>query len=365
MTLRADRLDWGTVLALADEWDELVARQPFADPTRRMGWLRAWWAAFGQIRRRTGVFVVVRRDDRMVAAAPMMIEHLPGGARVLRHMGTSPHWFDPHPLVAPGDDAARDALAQEIARVPADLTVLEDLVADGPTVVAMRGALPDAMVRPQDETRFRYLADDPPSLKRRRRKCGQRRRALEREGRTVEVTSTRDAQAIERSLDEIADLVERAWRERGDGSGITHPAGRRYLREGLAALGPDGALLVRVCVDGRLAAFDLALSQGDDAVMFRGSWDPESGASGVGWISMVEAMDGLLADGARAIDFGKFDWDYKRELTSGHRPELVTVASARGWRGRLAMTAWRARPRLLRMRQRLMGMLAKVDTRRH
>ena len=358
------RLDWTGALAIGDEWDALVAAQPFADPTRRMGWLRAWWRAFGHVRRRTGVFVVVRRAGRLVAAAPLMVERLPGGARVLRHMGTSPHWFDAEPLVAPDDTEARAALASGIARMPADLVVLEDLVLDGPMMTAVRRAIPGAVVRRQDEVRYRYDADDPPSLKRRRRKCGQRRRALERGGRTVDIDVTSDRAVIAGSLDEIADLVDRAWRERGDGSGITHPAGRRYLREAVDALDQDGAVLARVHVDGRLAAFDLALRQNHSAVMFRGSWDPASGASGVGWMSMIGAMDALLDAGVREIDFGKFGWDYKRELTGEHRPDLVTVAAARGIRGRLAMAAWRARPRLLRERQRLMGLLARVDMRR-
>lgn len=364
MNVRVSRLDWAGALAIADDWDALVAAQPFADPTRRIGWLRAWWRCFSDVRGRTGVFVAVHRGDRLVAAAPLMLERLPGGVRLLRHMGTSPHWFDPQPPVAPGDAEALAALAEGIAGIPADLVVLEDLVAGGEMSAALLGAMPDAVVRPQGECRYRYDAADPPSLKRRRRKCGQRRRALERAGRTVEFDVTRDRAVILGAVDEVADLVDRAWRERGDGSGITHPAGRRYLREALAALDADGAVLVRVRVDGRLAAFDLALAQGSSAVMFRGSWDPGSGASGVGWMSMLAAMDELLGGGAREIDFGKFDWDYKRELTGEARPALVTVAAARGVRGSLAMAAWRARPQVLQARRRLMGLLARAGIRR-
>jgi CelD/BcsL family acetyltransferase involved in cellulose biosynthesis len=133
---------------------------------------------------------------------------------------------------------------------------------------------------------------------------------------------------------------------------VTHPAGRRYVREAIRGLEPGEIALGTVRAAGALVAFDLALRNGPSAVMFRGNWDPASGISGAGWLSMVMVIDHLVERGVGVIDLGKFDWAYKRELSSAPRAELATVALAHGLRGRVAQRIWTARPALIEVRRR-------------
>jgi hypothetical protein len=61
-------------------------------------------------------------------------------------------------------------------------------------------------------------------------------------------------------------------------------------------------------------------------------------------MSMLAALDALLVAGAAAIDFGKFPWPYKLEITSQPRAPLVTLEAGRGVRAAAARALWRARP---------------------
>ncbi len=291
--------------------------------------------------------------EHVVGAAPLMLERFPGGAVVLRHLGNSSHWFDPDFLIDPAVPEARMELARAIAAIPCDLLVLEDLAEGSPTLDALAAAIPEVLVVPQGESRHRYRTLDPPPLGARRKDTRNRVRAAERAGRPVEISLDDDPAAIVAGLDEAFDLTERVWRPRGDASEVTHAAGRRYVREAVTALEPGEVLLARVRAKGRLAAFDLALREGPTAVMFRGNWDPGSGVSGAGWMSMLAALDHLVEAGVEEIDFGKFDWPYKRVLASVPAVRLATAAVPRGARGAAALRLWRARPALLHARGRV------------
>lgn len=64
--------DNAAFLALEAEWNEAVDRARIAHPFLRHEWCRAWWEAFG-----TGQclhVVIVRRDNRICAIAPLMFE---------------------------------------------------------------------------------------------------------------------------------------------------------------------------------------------------------------------------------------------------------------------------------------------------
>lgn len=347
--------------ALSGRWDEIAALQRFPDPLRRSGWLTAWWDAFGAPRaRREDRILLAMSGDRLVGAAPLMLERFPGGSRVLRHLGNSSHWFDPDILVDPDEPDARIALARAIAEIPCDLIVLEDLAEDSPTIDALAAAMPDLLIIPQAEIRHRYRAVDPPPLNARRKDTRNRMRAAERAGHSLAIATVVDPVEIGRGLDEAFDLIERVWRPRGDASEVTHPAGRRYVHDAIDGLEAGQAVLTRVRSHGALVAFDLALREGPAAVMFRGNWDPASGVSGAGWMSMLATLDHLIETGAHEVDFGKFDWPYKRTVTSIPSVGLVTVALARGVRGRAALRLWRARPALLAARGRLRSTVHRV-----
>lgn len=353
MSIRTERVALSELPSLAGPWAELLAGQRFPDPTRRAEWLLAWWEAFGAPHgRREPLVLAAWRGSELVGAAPLMLEHFPGRLRVLRHFGTSPHWFDPDFLVAPGHADARVALAAEISRVPCDLIALEDLAMSGPTISELVRAIPGATARSSGGFRHRYLVETPPRLTKRRKKSRRRERRASELGYRIEIDVTSDRGRVSAGLDEALDLLDRVWTPRGNASEVTDPIERRYVRTALGGLPSDAATLVSVRANGRLAAFDLALRLGRGAVLFRGSRDPAEGPSGTGWISILATVDALLAAGAAAVDFGKFPWPYKLEISSQPRAPLVTLEAGRGPRGTAAMALWRARPLIHASRRR-------------
>lgn len=363
MTLRIEETTIEGLAGMSHRWDALTTLQPFPDPMRRSGWLTAWWRAFGAPReRREERILLAFSDDRLVGGAALMIERFPGGGVVVRHLGNSSHWFEPDFPVDPDSPEARILLARAIAAIPCDLIVLEDLAEDSPTIDALAAAMPEVLIIPQAESHHRYRSLDPPSLGNRRKETRRGVRVAERAGHSLEIVTTEDPGEIRSGLDELFDLVERAWGMRGDSSEVTHATGRRYVHHAIAGLGPGRAVLTRVRSDGTLVAFDLALREGPFAVMFRGNWNPQSGVNGAGWMSMLAMLDHLVAAGAEVVDFGKFDWPYKRFVTSLPTVRLVTVAMPRGIRGRATLRLWRARPVLLAARGRLRSTTHRART---
>ncbi|MFI1991540.1 GNAT family N-acetyltransferase [Actinoplanes sp. NPDC020271] len=69
---------------LRDDWEDLYHRCPAASPFQSYGWLDAWWHAYAEPGRLR--LVLIRRDGRLVAAAPLMLSHR-AGTRVLVPLG--------------------------------------------------------------------------------------------------------------------------------------------------------------------------------------------------------------------------------------------------------------------------------------
>ena len=270
MSLRVFHEGVDVLQSRGDEWDELLASRPLPDATRSAGWLAAWWQTFGAPRRgRSPAIVIVEEDGRMVGGAPMMLERFARGPTVLRHLGRSPHWFDPTPLARPGREDAIAAVGAAIAGLPADFVVLEDLVAGTRELELLHRAMPGSRVCEQGEARHRYHADAPPDLRRRRREARRLVRRAEEAGLRIEIDVTAGRDAVLAQLDEAVDLVHRVWRRRGDASGVTGSAGRAYFHRALAALGPSEATMSSVRADGRLVAFHVAVHLGGLAGVFR------------------------------------------------------------------------------------------------
>lgn len=359
MTLALERGGIELLERAGGDWDALLALQAAADATRSAGWLRAWWAAFGEPRRgRRAHVLLVREGGALVAGAALMLERMPAGIVLLRHLGASSHWFDPTPLVAPGRHDALEAIGREVAATPCDLVVLEDLTVGSAELAALADAIPGSTTRAQGERRHRLRVDDPPDLRRRRKETRRLARRAREAGVDLMTEVLTGRQEITRHLDEAADLVERAWRARGDASEITGPSGRRYLHAALSGLGDGQAAMTRVVAGRRLVAFDIAVGGPALAVMFRGNWDPRGGVPGAGWMSMLAMIDHLGSAGVRVIDFGKFPWPYKRALASPPHQALATLQRGHGLGAAAGRLMWRSRPRLLAARARVRTLLA-------
>jgi CelD/BcsL family acetyltransferase involved in cellulose biosynthesis len=339
--------------ALAGPWRRLLDSRERPDPSRRAEWLAAWWETFGG-GNRTAHVMTAWRGPRLVGVAPLMVQRLPGGIRVLRHLGVATHWSDPDWIVEDGDSEARSALVDAALALPHDLLALEDLDPDGPLAAELGERAPRARLIDLGEQPLRILMDRPGSLGRRRKQMRQRMRRAAEAGRAPSVTVHDTPAAIAARLDEALDLNARVW-GREDESGISRgPAQRAYAAELVRTIGRDGSMIMaEVRVDDRLVAFDLAAREGAGAVLFRGAYDRELDVPGAGWMSMLAAVDHLAAQGARSISLGKKPWPYKRLLASEDDARFVTVVAARGARGRVGLAVWTARPTVLAVRARL------------
>jgi len=88
---------------LRDDWVDLYRRCATASPFQAYGWLEGWWHAYarpGRLR-----LTLVRRDGRLVAAAPLMLLRR-GGAGVLVPLGGA---LADHTEVLVADDVAEPA----------------------------------------------------------------------------------------------------------------------------------------------------------------------------------------------------------------------------------------------------------------
>ncbi|MFI9837194.1 GNAT family N-acetyltransferase [Nonomuraea sp. NPDC051941] len=83
LTLRVVR-EGAELAALSAEWADLYARSSAATPFQSYGWLSSWWRVYGTPGR-LRVFLA-HRDGRLVAAAPLRLEHRLG-CRVLTPVG--------------------------------------------------------------------------------------------------------------------------------------------------------------------------------------------------------------------------------------------------------------------------------------
>lgn len=76
--------DGAALWALEAEWEDLYARAVGATPFQRHAWVHSWWTEYGSAGRLR--VVLVRRDDRLVAAAPLRLVRR-GPVRVLVALG--------------------------------------------------------------------------------------------------------------------------------------------------------------------------------------------------------------------------------------------------------------------------------------
>jgi CelD/BcsL family acetyltransferase involved in cellulose biosynthesis len=77
------------VIALGDEWDDLLARLPAPEIFQTHEWVCSWWEVFGE--GCTPLVVVVRQERRLVGLAPFVLRGARGrplGLRRLELMGT-------------------------------------------------------------------------------------------------------------------------------------------------------------------------------------------------------------------------------------------------------------------------------------
>ena len=141
-------------LALADEWNPLLAQSPVNTIFLTWEWLSVWWQHFGADYRPWLITARERPNGRLLAVAPLMMgwgrwKGWPVPLRELQFIG-SPIVHPDHLdlIVADGDERLWQTLLTEIGRRPWEFWRLASVPAGSPTLAWLRQQLPPAQ-RPE------------------------------------------------------------------------------------------------------------------------------------------------------------------------------------------------------------------------
>jgi CelD/BcsL family acetyltransferase involved in cellulose biosynthesis len=283
--------------SIADEWNELVGRQPLPSPMLSTAWLSDYMAA------RAPRLVLVRRGGRLVAA---------GAFRITRHgpfrVAT---WLGGNRL--PGllgePDGPLDAVSRvvETIRQECEVLWLTHVNPLGPTLAAVAAALPWARwtaVAPGG-----YVTPLPPTrLTHARSRAAYETRRANRKGArlTIEV-SARPAEVGE-AFDRLVGLYRSRWRDderSGDAYSDIVTEHRRYARL-LPALAAENAVRIVEVLDGdHLLASLLGLVHGSGAVFHTTATDPTPAVRGPGHLAMLGWVEEATALGASVMYLGR------------------------------------------------------------
>ena len=265
--------------ALAEEWDDLLDRCAPATPFQSHAWLCSWWQSYGRPGRLR--VVTVRRGDRLVAAAPLMLRYrlLP----LLVPVGSGLSDF----LDVLVDDEHADQAAAFLARTldrelglarPWAALDLRELRADAAAqhlVAHWPGAartLPDSICQHLPAVPVEDLLARLPGRTAQRTRVKLRKLAAA----GVEVRRV-PAHEVSEAIGELLALHELQWR----GRGVTPEHLRDRFAEHLCrAAGrmsaADRAMLRQYRLDGRLIASDLQLHGPGLAALYFYGVDPEA-----------------------------------------------------------------------------------------
>jgi CelD/BcsL family acetyltransferase involved in cellulose biosynthesis len=245
--------------ALAEEWEDLYRRCAAPTPFQSFGWLESWWREYGVPGRlRLGL---VRRDGRLVAAAPLMLRRR-GPFRVLVPLGGQ--HSDLHDVLV--DESCRvqacRALAAALRAEPGwhliDLPEVPPWAAARQLRAAWTGHCWQAPSSPCLEIAAGSLAEFLARLPTRTgKKIRFKLRKIDRLGVQVREVAAAD---VEGAVDALLQLHQEQWRDRAIDPEHLRLRFRRHLGRSAGQLaGRDQAMVVQYRVAGRLVASDLCL----------------------------------------------------------------------------------------------------------
>ncbi|MFK8908595.1 GNAT family N-acetyltransferase [Streptomyces sp. YS-3] len=250
--------DSGPFAGLAREWRELHGRCRTATPFQSHAWLHSWWTSYG-VSGRLRV-VLVRRDGRLVAAAPLMLVFRP--FRTLVPLGGAITDFTDVLL----DDACAPQAARTLAAAVRKAAggALVDLreVRPGGAAELLHAHWPGASARLADSVCLELPAaplDD--LLARLAAKPAQRVRAKLRRIDALGVAERAVApEEVPATLDSLLTLHRLQWRGRGVTREHVRPRFAEHLDRSVRLMVAQGdAVLTEFRLDGTVVAADLTL----------------------------------------------------------------------------------------------------------
>ncbi|HEX8519107.1 MAG TPA: GNAT family N-acetyltransferase [Pseudonocardia sp.] len=332
--------DPDAVAALACEWAELVAAtrtSPFTGPEYAL----AWWRHRGRGRLHV---VTVRAAGRLVALAPLHVRRI-AGLDVVRWLGHGLGSIS-ELLVAPGAEAAANAVWEHLAALPRVLLDLVEYRGDGAGLLALR-RFPglEATVTLRDVCPVIELdgVDSAESLLRRLpKRSGLRRsviaaeRAVRADGVTFAARTATDPEAFRAMLPDLEHVhdVAEAARPR-----LHHlrPPWRDFTLEVLDAWLATGRATAHLAtLDGRPAAFAVDVVGPVATSWWLARFDPGARRYNPGHLLMRHNIDAVIRSGQRRFDLLLGDGRHKLPwatasydtLTVRAAPDRLAVRSA-------------------------------------
>jgi len=357
------RVEWRTgrsgLVDVSDRWDALAART--ASPFTRSDWLLAWTGAFAADR--DLVLCTVWDGPELVAGLPLL--------RQGRRRWSAPV-NDHTPRFAPvyRDVSSLDAVvAAVVATAPAALHV-GGLAVDDPALASVRAAadrrgllvrIEDGLVSPVVDLSAgaeAYRAERGKRL----REYERRRRKAVREHRAEFVLVERPPD-LARHLDAGLRLEASGWKGRSRTAILSAVPTERFYRDLVSRLDADDRLrLSSLWLDGRMAAFDLAVLEGGRYHLLKTAYDEEHRGLAPGMVLRLAVLDRCFELGLTAHEFLGPDMPWKRVFTDSARRHCavrVYDRSAVGVSG-FAYRRW-VRPQLRTARTTLLSARARVS----
>jgi CelD/BcsL family acetyltransferase involved in cellulose biosynthesis len=340
---------------LAPEWRKLFGATTLRTPSKSPLWQLTWWRHFGERRSvfcRHDMRVFVLRDDReeLLAIAPMMLTHRPGGTGLFTEL----QFFgaDPYVTQLRGPVCRRERLPEVSARL------VEHVRACGDHDFAQwRGMAPalageDCEIQPQleDIDSFLTMAESWDAFhaalpKKTRKHLRKSQNDLRADNVDYKFRVTMSPEAAPASLRRFYELhaVRAALADVVAHPNVfADPTARAFLDDYCAQMARDGDLrLFEILVGGEIVATRLGFALGDELYLYFSGYDPAYGRYSIMTTLMAETLKWSHDQGVRLVNLSS---GVDRSKTR-FRPQTVTTegyyTQRPGWRGDLALTLMR------------------------
>jgi CelD/BcsL family acetyltransferase involved in cellulose biosynthesis len=304
---------------LADEWEEL-AEEFDAPPFVRLGWIAAWWEAFGTGRLQ---LCVVLRQGRLVGIAPMY--------RHRRTLRSTSNAHTPEFGLLAVDEAVADALAAHI--YAGTRRVLVELVASTDDAARLRSAARDVGYRFVRRAPLRSPVleiegqwDDYERSLGRRIMTDLRRRARRLADFGVPAVDVHDGrERLPELLDAAFALEHSGWKAARGTSIEARPETKLFYTSVARWAAERGWLrLAFLTVGGRAVAFQYGLEHARTYYFLKGGYDRAFARFAPGRLLLQRMIERAFTESLTRFEFLGADEPWKLEWTQGVR-ERVTV----------------------------------------
>lgn len=245
--------------AIGGEWDSLVERCASATPFQSHAWLESWWRHYGVSGRLR--LVLVRRDERLVAAAAMMVRRN-WPCVVLAPVGEGISDFTDVLLDDEYAHEAAEVLAEALLGIGGGYVVDFPEVRPGAAVEALESAWSKQRWRTPASTCLELTVGSIDELiQALPRKSAKSARRTLRKIEAAGLTSRRvPADEAPTAIDDLLALHKEKWRGRDITPEHVRPRFREHLLDGVGRMVGEGrAAVIEHRSDSRVVAMDLVL----------------------------------------------------------------------------------------------------------